>query len=307
MKKFILKISILFILVISIDIILGNIIENFFYKQVKGKSYRIKNVLENVTSDILILGSSRAVQHYDPSIIQQKTGLTTYNAGLDGQSIIYQKAILDIILHRYTPKVIVLELYEIMDFPKNNIPYDRLSVLLPYVNKYPVLNNVINKRSFFEKYKRLSKTYPYNSLLLRIIEGNLALTKTGTSSTGFIPKEGIWELPIKKKESTNFDYDNEKVQFYYDIINSCKEREIPLFVVISPKYEDCVDCFSFSQKISDMTNTQLNNYSKESLFISNNKYFENPSHLNSDGAKIYSNFFGDKLNDWIKSRTNLSY
>lgn len=304
MKKIILKIVLFLVLVVSIDIALGHLLEYLYFKQKKGKSYRITNVLENVKSDILIFGSSRAAQHYDPDIIEKMTGLSTFNVGLDAQSIIYHKAILDVILTRYHPKVIVLELVEEMDFSFGTIQYDRLSVLLPYVKKYSSIKNIVQQRSYFEKIKLFSKSYPYNSLLLRIIEGNIGFTNIDKSNNGFLPKSGSWNLPIKAFIQAEINYDEGKVRFFYDFVNVCKEKNIPLFVVISPKYEKCEGCFSFSQKICDSIKVNLHNYSSDSLFLSNNKYFKNPSHLNSEGAKVYSELISFKLIDWLKLGIN---
>jgi hypothetical protein len=300
MKKFTLKLIFFIVLVGSIDFALGHLLQHLYFKQKKGKSYRITNVLENVESDILIFGSSRAVQHYDPSIIEKMTGFSTFNVGLDGQSIIYQKAILEVILKRHQPKLIVLELFEGMDFKFGTTQYDRLSVLLPYAQKHSSIKKIVQQRSRFEKFKLLSKTYPYNSLLLRIVEGNLGLTNTDKSNNGYVPKSGYWNLPIKESTKARPNYDKDKVKYFYDFVNICKQKNISLFVVISPKFEKCNNCFSFSQEICDLAKVTLYNYSSDSAFISNIKYFENPSHLNSEGAKVYSEFISYKLIDWLK-------
>lgn len=302
MKRFIYKIILLLVLIVSLDFVLGHLLEYLYFKQKKGKSYRITNVLENINHDILIFGSSRAVQHYDPSIIEEMTGLSAYNVGQDGQTILYHKAILDVILTRYHPKAIVLELTEGMDFRIGNSQYDKLSALLPYVRRYPSIKELILKRSNFEKFKLLSKIYPYNSLLLRIIEGNLDITNTDMSGNGFVPKKGNWDLPIKAIDNSQSEnYDEDKVMFFYDFVELCEQEKIPLFVVISPEYRICNNCFSFSQKVCDSAKIQLHNYSQEKSFVSNIKYFENPAHLNAFGAKIYSEFISLELVDCLKT------
>ncbi len=301
MRKFTLKIGLLLVLVVFIDSALGRFMEFSYFKQKKGKGYRITNVLENVKSDILIFGSSRAAAHYDPSIIEKATGLSTYNLGLGGQSIMYHKAILDVILKRYKPKLILLELYEGMDFESGMTPYDRLSVLLPYCNKYPSIKKVVEQRSYFESLKLLSKLYPYNSLLLRIIEGNLGYLKTDDTDNGFIPAIGYWNFPIKEKTQTQTNYNEDHVRLFYDFVNVCKQNDISLFVVISPIYQKSKDHFSFSQQICDSAKVHLHNYSSESVYISNNKFFQNIDHLNAEGAKVYSEFISLKLNDWLKT------
>ena len=41
----------------------------------------------NFPSDIIIMGTSRALQHYDPYIIDSITGMQSYNLGMGGYSI----------------------------------------------------------------------------------------------------------------------------------------------------------------------------------------------------------------------------
>jgi hypothetical protein len=301
MIKFTKKILLFLVIIIFLDLVIGNALQSLYYKQTSGKLYGITKVLDNIKSEILIFGSSRAVQHYDPAIIEEKLGLSAYNVGLDGQSIIYHKAILDIILNRYKPKLIVLELYESMDFNSVGSQYDRLSTLLPYYNRHPKLKRIIKNRSYFEEIKLLSKTYPYNSLLLRIIEANFNFMKNKKSNIGFVPKEGVWGFPLTKKENLNPNYDLEKVNYFYDFVRVCKEKNIPLFVVISPKFEDCSNCFSYSQKICDQKDILLHNFSSEIQFSSNINYFQNPSHLNTEGAKKYTEFISTKLINYLNN------
>ena len=300
MKRFAKKIVVLVILVFVLDISLGYVLENFYFNQSKGKLFRISNVLENVNSEVLIFGSSRAVHHYNPAIIERELGFSTFNAGLDGQSIIYHKIVFDAIISRYKPKLIVLELYEDMDFSFSNNQYDRLSVLLPYINKYPEIKLNVQKRSYFEKIKMLSKTYPYNSLILRMIEGNFNFTNSDKSSNGFIANEGYWINPIKKVHDLQSDYDEKKVKYFYDFVKKCRENKIPLFVVISPIFQNCADCFSFSKEICDIAGVKLHNFSSEIIFLNDKNNFEDPLHLNFNGAQIYSEFISPKLKDFLK-------
>jgi hypothetical protein len=303
MKKFTKKVLILLTIVFLTDTCLGFLLENLYFNQSKGKLFRISNVLESVKTDVLIFGSSRAVHHYNPTIIQRELGLSTFNAGLDGQSIIFHKTVLDVITSRYKPKLIVLELYQGMDFSFGNNQNDRLSVLLPYSNKYPEVKKSVQMKSYFERIKMISKTYPYNSLLLRIIEGNFNLANSDKANNGFITNEVYWSNSIKKVNELQDDYDQDKVKYFYDFVNICKKKNIPLFVVISPKFENCDNCFSFSKKICDNAGLQLHDFSSENIFISDKNNFEDPSHLNKKGAKIYSEFISLKLKEFMKINT----
>lgn len=288
-------------IVIILDFVFGSILEYAYFKQKNGRLYRITNTIENIESEVLIFGSSRAVQHYDPKVIQSKIDMSVYNAGLDGQSILFHQTILAAILTRYKPKLIVLDLFEYMDFREGTKPYERLSVLLPYYNKYPDVFNILEKRSYFERIKLFSRSYPYNSLALRIIEGNLSFFKSDKTENGFIPKAGYFQQPLNKEIKSDQIYDIEKVQYFYDFVNTCKQYDIPLYIVISPRYIDCDNCFYFSEKICKNVGVEIHDFSTSELFLSHIEYFQNESHLNVEGAKVYSELIGMKLNEFYKN------
>src|ERR1044072_6117171 len=52
-----------------------------------------------VNADIVITGSSRALVHYDPRVIEKVTGLTAFNIGLNGSQTDMQVACLHAYLY----------------------------------------------------------------------------------------------------------------------------------------------------------------------------------------------------------------
>ena len=113
-----------------------------------------------------------------------------------------------------------------------------------------------------------------------------------------------WNQPIKKVHELKPDYDKKKVQFFYEFVNICKKNDIPLFVVISPKFENCENCFLFSKEICMTADIRLHNFSSEKLIVSEMKNFEDPSHLNLDGAEKYSRFISERLKEFLSKKNN---
>src|SRR5262249_17993016 len=61
-----------------------------------------------VNAQIVITGSSRALAHYDPAIIECVTGKTAYNLGLNGSHTDMQLALLKAYLrHNVKPEIVV--------------------------------------------------------------------------------------------------------------------------------------------------------------------------------------------------------
>jgi len=58
-------------------------------------------------ADILIIGGSDAHSSFVPDIIEDSLSLSCYNCGIDGHGIFYQCSLINSILKRTTPKIIV--------------------------------------------------------------------------------------------------------------------------------------------------------------------------------------------------------
>jgi hypothetical protein len=88
-----------------------------------------------VDAEVVINGSSRALVHYDPRIIQQVTGYSAYNLGMNGVLIDVQLAVLKSYLQRNSRPKIIIQNLESFTF-KTTKPgeiYDP-AAYLPYLN-----------------------------------------------------------------------------------------------------------------------------------------------------------------------------
>jgi len=79
----------LVILMVVLDYSVGYFLKKTYFSQKSGVDYRTTYAINGVRSDILILGSSRATHHYNPSIIEDSLKMSAFNGGRDGCSIFY--------------------------------------------------------------------------------------------------------------------------------------------------------------------------------------------------------------------------
>ena len=68
-----------------------------------------KNYLENTNAQVLIFGSSHAHRHYVPEVFEKTLKKTTYNAGAEGQQLLYHLAMQQMIVKRVKPEVIIFK------------------------------------------------------------------------------------------------------------------------------------------------------------------------------------------------------
>jgi hypothetical protein len=298
MARFFIRLISILSLIIIFDQGIGLILKHYYFRQNRGDESEMTYIVDSTTADILILGSSRARHHYVPDIFEGRLHNTCYNAGKDGSYVLYSCAIFNAIVKRYNPKLVI---FDIRPYELGNITseYERLSVLLPYYQKYPEIRNVIDLRGPFEKIKHISAIYPYNSLILQIARGNLRSRRTNVPDLhGYIPGyKTMKQEKISTWNLSNISIDNNKIQALKEIISTCKQKKISLLFVYSPMWRIVQNSFC-DNIISGLCSEQgvgYLNMSNDSTFINRPDYFEDVSHLNNEGARAFSNILIDKI------------
>jgi hypothetical protein len=295
MKKYIKHIIIGFVIVLGLDLSVGRLLNHYYFKSTSGLFQRTTFSMEESKADILVFGTSRANHHYDIKLIEEKTGISAYNTGRDGNFVFYQTAILKSVLERYTPKKIILDFSGTFAYRQED--YDRLSTLLPYYKTHPEIRDIIELKSSFERFKLMSSIYPYNSLLTTIIVGNLDFNKTRKNNQGvfkgYVPLAGVYTQPLDSLEVLPYyeKIDNNKIAVFTEFLNLSKENNIDLTVVYSPVYylyENNYDV-SLCREICKENSVRFIDYSKDEEFLDNSNLFRDKSHLNSDGASLLTN------------------
>lgn len=291
-----------FILILFfLDLAVGRLLKHFYFKQDSGLLYRTTYAMDSTRADILIFGSSTANHQYIPESFDQQLQLSCYNTGRDGNSILYSYAILQGVLKRYAPKTIILDVYD-HEFMQDQDSYDRISSLLPYYNDHPEIRSTIQLKSPFEKYKMLSKIYPYNSLLFTIAVGNADFNKDrayGNDQNGYVPLTNTWKGPLIINSShSNYELDSTKINIFRYFLNDCRRSNVRLYVFLSPKfiehkYEDAT--VAIVKKITGEFKIPFYNFVNDSFFLNHRELFFDNNHLNAEGAKIYTEMVIDKI------------
>lgn len=273
---------------------IGTLLSKYYFEQTSGDQYQITKSIEKTSADILILGSSTASHDYNPSIIEKDLKMTCYNAGVLGSSIFYDFAVLKAVTNRYKPKIIILN-FDAEEFKTEQIYYDRLSNLLPYYANHPEIRSIVVLKSPFEKYKLISKIYPYNSLVIKILSGNYNISNGDSiTSKGYQPLFKEWKDKIQTCDSSfiNYDLDPNKIKFFEAFIQECAKKKIPLYIVSCPLF--CTNNYTspaklIGKKIAEKYNIKFFDYSNDPEFLSNPSFFaDTKEHLNDNGCRAFS-------------------
>ena len=298
--RFFLRLVLILFFVLIVDRGGGMILSHYYFHQHSGEESKITFVIDSTVADVVIFGSSRAHHHYVPEIIENRLHYSCFNAGADGNYLLYSYALFNTIVKRYSPKLIIFDSrpYELGNIASE---YDRLSILLPYYQKYPAIRHVIDLRGPFEKFKHISYIYSYNSLLFQILKGNLGSGKSeGPELDGYSPlnktmkpeKIGTWDI-------CDIPIDKNKVNLVRDIISTCKKKNIELIFVHSPIWVTMQksNCHNILADICSENGIRYIDMSNDSTFINRPDYFEDISHLNDKGARIFTNMLIDKIHN----------
>ncbi|WP_221392633.1 hypothetical protein [Dyadobacter sp. NIV53] len=292
--KLFLKFAVLVVLIYLLDIVVGAGVKRLYFKPTEGKFHDQTYAFDSTKADVLIVGSSKAAHNYVSQDIEDSLHVSTYNAGHEGAHFLHQYALLKSVLKRYHPKVIIWDYYN--GIKHDPVTYYELSVILPYYETHPEIRPIIDMRSQFEKFKMISKIYPYNSTLVYNANKLLGLYKNpekDKSVKGYIPLRSKWKDEIKM-ESKNLEppLDTTCIAAYKSIIRYCKSNDIQLIMVNSPVYKTFKRTPNYDKlamEIADQEDIAFLEFTKDSTFIKNPQYFNEPAHLNVEGAKIFTN------------------
>lgn len=277
------------------DLITGNALRHFYFKSGYGSNYHLTYSMDSTRADVIILGSSRAHEHYVSNIIENNLNLTCFNTGMDGNYLLNSYAVYKSIVKRYTPQIVLMDIDPGELFAGSG-GYDELVSLLPYYKEKKEIRSIINLRSRFERIKVISNIYPFNSTLLTIIQGVLK-KESINELKGFLPLYGnLPDTTISYKQEEGKDIDAIKMKVLEEIASDCKAKHIQLILIQSPRYAtvDQKKSILLMKNLEIRQNVEFWNYVNDTMFLKP-EYFKDVLHLNDVGANRFTQTISERL------------
>lgn len=250
--------------------------------------------VEKVNTDIIIIGSSKASHHYIPNMISEELGMSTYNCGQDGCFFLYQNCIINMILDRYSPKMILWDIQpSSFTGQEKNKEYQNIRYLSPYYRGNIWVKNFIDSESMKMPFLMSSCMFAYNSKFLNYVFP--LVINSSVTNNGYIPlgTEGYSspQLYIEKDNSSNHKLD-ELLKLLSETIGRCKSKGVDLHLYISPEYSEKCEATkeveSEIEKIALLEDVPFANYHSLPEFMNDSSLFKDAGHLNDKGAKVYT-------------------
>ncbi len=304
LKKIIIAIVVTLAIFVASDLIVGAIgdaclrqIHNINCKESQN-NYR----LNQVETDIVIIGSSRCQCHYDVSLLNDsishysKHHYSIFNAGIGGLFVNSTACAVESILNRYTPKLIILEVGEEEFLSTGDILFSAL-----HYNRNSVVRNYINDFDQREQILLKSNLYRYNGRIYDLFSSTFLKS---VDTTGYTPLHNVMKPSPDEAGSTASTkkkpaYDPYSLKNFTRVLQICNEQNVHLVVVTSPRYYPCNDNNYLRSLCAQYDIPYIERYNT-SEFNTNPHYFQDANHLNDSGAHVYTKLFFQDLKPYLE-------
>ncbi|MGV3528135.1 MAG: hypothetical protein ACO1OO_04500 [Flavisolibacter sp.] len=271
----------------------------------------------NANCDIAIYGSSRAWVQIDPNILGDSLNSEVYNFGMDGHNFWLQYLRhLELLKHNQKPKVIVLSV-DVFTLQKRPDLYQQ-DQFLPNM----LWNSTVQEyTSSYTGYKGVDYYIPlirYAGRTTSFVKMAKTFFRVKTSSyrnRGFLGMERVWNNDLAEAKAGTDSYtvnlDASSIALFDKFIKQCKRDNIKLFLVYAPEFIDGQKFVSNRNLIIGLYKSFSNKYSipfwdySEDTICQSRKYFYNASHLNKQGAEMFSRMLASDLKN-TKSNSNFA-
>jgi hypothetical protein len=272
----------------------------------------------HIDADILISGSSRAMFHYDPRIIEAETNLKSFNIGRNGTKLHEQLELLQLYLRRNKPPAYLIQNLDMMSFEKNDEITDPKQYI-SWLDHDEVYAPLFQRKKYYLFYRwfpllGMARSGAMQAAVLGLLKPSLAQTD---KFKGYAPQYFTWNKDFEKFKAENpagvkWTVDPQKVQTLTNLLEICKKNQIKVILVHSPEYLETGDFFLNRnemlrqfRKIAQSFRVPFWDYS-ENPMCGNKGYFYNSQHLNHTGASIFSKFIARRLSVEIFSERKMA-
>ena len=266
-------------------------------------------VAGQVNAEIVISGSSRALNHYDPRIIHSVTGKSAFNIGRNGSQTDMQLAVLKMYLAHNTKPRLVIHNLDAFSFKTSHDVYDPAQYL-PYLDQEPLYAALRKIEPDAWKWRCLPLYgYAVQDMRFNWIHGLRAWTGWAPREDhymGFNPRFTQWTgdfdaYRADHPQGVTFEIEPAGVNDLEELARLCQSNGIPLLFVYSPEYSEMQamernrsELFGQFQSSADRYHVPVWDYS-DSAICRNRSYFYNSQHLNADGAAAFSQALAERL------------
>ncbi len=266
-----------------------------------------------VNTEVVINGSSRALNHYDPRIISQVTGLSAYNLGMNGVQVDVQLAMLRTYLSLNAKPRLVIQNLEtfIFEATAQGQIYDP-GLYIPYLRHDELYRPLRAIDPAAWKWKHIP-LYGYAVEDMRFtwvwgLLGCVGFSGREDYFLGFNPRHTEWTEDFDRFKSAvgdgkTYRIDRRGLEALTAIIETCAAQGIELILVYSPEYFEMQplvsnreEIFATLRELCARHRIPLWDYSDSPISRQRNNFY-NSQHLNARGAERFSTDLANRMRE----------
>jgi hypothetical protein len=283
MKRFLLYIASILLITFLIAIVLDAIYTTVFMRsENRGKIETVFNSKPK-KYDVIVLGSSRANNHFVSKMFEEK-GLKTFNYGMSGGHLFEASLMLKLMIERkYNIKNVILETD--LNLSNDHEAEGISAKFLPYLH-----NSEVIKKHFFTQ-ENFSQLYYIPFYRYIKYETKIGWRETfkilKKEKTNAMDNSGYYPLIKNKRGNMKNNIINlnplSKNKYYEEIKSVCKVNNIKFIPIMTPMCENVIG-MNYFDKVKKAY-PEIHNY--ENVVVEN-KYFSSCGHMNDNGAKKFT-------------------
>jgi len=305
MKKFLVKV-VLFAIPLVFAAYLGDGFLSNALKKSKDDDLGVWNAIYagNINSDVVVYGASRALDHFDPQIMEDSLKLPAYNLGMDGHNFWLEYLRHSIFLeHNRRPKIIVYSV-DPSTLQKRSDLYDP-DQFLPYMLRDTLMQKFTSSYKgydYFDYRLPLLRYYGREEVIFQAIGLSLHPERYAASPSnrprGYRAWDLKWNDDFEKAKKSLGEIrmvpDSGSIRLFGDFLAECKAMGITVVFVTTPEYvegqklvENRDAMLSFFRDFSRQYGVPFLDYSNDSISY-DKKYFFNSQHMNKTGSELFT-------------------
>ena len=313
MKRFITKIAIFavaaYLLALGLDAMISHGLANS-----AGHPHQAWREIRsgNYASDIVIMGTSRALEHYDPMVIDSITGLSSYNLGMGGYSIN-----VELMKYRYychynpKPKYLIYDMDQLLLTIDTAVHQHQSEQFLPLFYNGAIHRDLKDVGySWIDAYVPMARYWGYQTQSKRGLLESLSLKHycDYPSYKGHMPDPDPWDASrLVFNDSLPSHVDDKAMTMFVNFVQECQESGVQLIFVTSPVYYKYVELspdwnryIAWFDSIAEANDIPYLNYMDDPI-CRDSTMFNAGVHLTPDGTKLWS----EKLSKDLMEKRNI--
>lgn len=246
-------------------------------------------------ADVLILGSSRANHSFDCKVLEDSLDMSCYNAGRDGQNMIYDAMVFFSYIERHVPKIVILDIASSM---MDDSWFGSLKDMNCYYGLAKPLDRIIDENStWMERLKLKSNLYKYNNTWQWLLNAKMAASKDELDGYRPMPVSSRSPFQVRFVHEGKPKIDKRCLCYLEKIRKACQKHHISLILTYSPTLVVCKSGGEeeWLKEYSKQTGLTFYAFGKDKTFYEHPEYFYDPTHLNAKGATVFTKEFVKRL------------